>query len=158
VKLRMVVVGGVKGALGEVVQEYETRAGRYWKFSVDEVSAGARGARATAAEVRAAEEERILGRLPDRGRVILLSREGKGLSSRALARMLQEAAVRAEPEVCFVIGGAFGVGPGVRKRTDRSLSLSEATLTHEIARLVLAEPLYRAGTIIRNEPYHKGGS
>lgn len=154
----MVVVGGVKGPLGTVIADYEERAGRYWKFEVDEVDAGARSRKASAPQVRAAEEERILGRLPERGQVLLLSREGKGLSSRGLARLLQEASVRSEPEVCFIIGGAFGVGPGVRRRSDRVISLSDATLTHEITRLVLAEQLYRAGTIIRNEPYHKGGS
>jgi len=55
-----------------------------------------------------------------------------------------------------VIGGAWGLDRPVRKRAARRLSLSAMTLPHEMARLVLAEQLYRAGTILRNEPYHKG--
>ena len=80
------------------------------------------------------------------------------MSSKDLSDMLQTAMVGSEPEVCFVIGGAFGVGKGVRERANRVFSLSEGTLPHEIARLVLTEQLYRAGTILRNEPYHKGGA
>jgi 23S rRNA (pseudouridine1915-N3)-methyltransferase len=157
-KVRIVVVGGIKGALGEVVADYQVRAGRYWKLQVDEVSAGTSAKKAVAADVRAAEEPRILARLPERGRVFLLSREGRGMSSTDLAELLSKAMVGSEPEMCFVIGGAFGVGEGVRKRANRVFSLSDGTLPHEIARLVLTEQLYRAGTILRNEPYHKGGS
>lgn len=157
-KVRIVVVGGVKGALGEVVADYQQRVSRYWRLEVDEVAAGAGGRKASPAEFRAVEEPRILARLPDRGRVLLMSREGRGMSSSNLADMLEKAMLDSEPEICFVIGGAFGVGAGVRKRANRVFSLSEGTLPHEIARLVLTEQLYRAGTILRNEPYHKGGS
>jgi 23S rRNA (pseudouridine1915-N3)-methyltransferase len=58
--------------------------------------------------------------------------------------------------VAFAIGGAFGLGGAVLARAQRKLSLSALTLPHEMARLVLAEQLYRAGTIVRGEPYHKG--
>ena len=58
-------------------------------------------------------------------------------------------------DIAFVIGGAFGLGPSVRARATRSLQLAPWTLPHEMARLVLAEQLYRAGTILRGEPYHK---
>jgi len=58
--------------------------------------------------------------------------------------------------VAFVIGGAFGLDESVLRKARTRLSLSDLTLPHEMARLVLAEQLYRAGTIIRGEPYHKG--
>ena len=57
--------------------------------------------------------------------------------------------------VTFVIGGAFGLGAPVLKKARRKLSLSTLTLPHEMARLLLAEQLYRAGTLLRGEPYHK---
>ena len=60
------------------------------------------------------------------------------------------------PGVAFVIGGAFGLGEAVLDRSRTRLSLSDMTLPHEMARLFLAEQLYRAGTILRGEPYHKG--
>jgi 23S rRNA (pseudouridine1915-N3)-methyltransferase len=80
------------------------------------------------------------------------------MDSPELARYLESLALRSVPEVSFVVGGAFGLGPGVVKRANRTLALSAGTLPHELARLVLAEQLYRAGTILRNEPYHKGGT
>ena len=61
----------------------------------------------------------------------------------------------AAQSVAFVIGGAFGIGEAVRERATQRISLAPWTLPHELARLVLAEQLYRAGTITRGEPYHK---
>ena len=58
-------------------------------------------------------------------------------------------------DIAFVIGGAFGLGDAVRQRAARRVSLAPWILPHELARLVLVEQLYRAGTIVRGEPYHK---
>ena len=109
------------------VSEYEERAGRYWKLDVSEVEAGAPGSGSPADRVKDAEAERILARIPS------------GFTG-----------------VSFVLGGAFGLSPRVLERAERRISLSPMTLPHEMARLVLAEQLYRAGTILRGEPYHKG--
>lgn len=155
-KLTVIAVGRVRGVLEEAVAEYEARAGRYWKLDVVEVDAGAPGRDPQPDRVRDVEGERILARVPDGTALFALTREGKGLGSRALARALEEHAVRSSPGVTFVIGGAFGLGPDVLARSERRLSLSPMTLPHEMARLVLAEQLYRAGTILRGEPYHKG--
>jgi 23S rRNA (pseudouridine1915-N3)-methyltransferase len=98
----------------------------------------------------------LIGRMPERGVTVLLTRDGKGINSTELAELLERAAVHAEPEVCFLIGGAFGVSEAVVARVDHRIALSSATLPHEVARLVLTEQIYRAGTILRGEPYHKG--
>jgi 23S rRNA (pseudouridine1915-N3)-methyltransferase len=85
-----------------------------------------------------------------------MTREGESMASEELARYLERHAVRSSPGVAFVIGGAHGLAEAVLERGRRRLSLSKMTLPHEMARLVLAEQLYRAGTILRGEPYHKG--
>ena len=139
-KIMAIVVGRAGAPLKDAILEYETRAGRYWKFNVIEV----------------ASEARLLGRLPERAQIVALTRTGRGMSSTELAGYLQDHALHSTPEVCFVIGGAFGLGAGVLDRAQKRWSLSDATLPHQLARLLLAEQLYRAGTIIRNEPYHKG--
>lgn len=149
----VLVVGAVRGPLADAVADYEERAGRYWRLEVVEVDAGGRSDRRE--DVLAAEEERLLARLPERARTLALTREGKGMTSRGLARFLQRQAVDAR-DVAFVIGGAWGLGPRVLARSWRRLTLSPMTLPHEVARLVLAEQLYRAGTLVRGEPYHKG--
>lgn len=154
-KVTLLVVGSVRGAMASPVAEYEERASRYWRLGVRGVAAGA-GRKASANEVRKAEEERLLPHLPASGQVVALTRKGKGLSSRKLARFLETRALRSVPEIAFVIGGAHGLGEKVLKRAEVRLSLSPMTLPHEVAHLVLVEQLYRAGTILRNEPYHKG--
>ena len=155
-KVLVVVVGKARGPVADAVAEYERRAARYWRLEIAEVGAGGPGAGASPAAVRAAEAERLLARVPGDLEVVPLTRAGKGMSSRALARYLEGLAIRSSPGVAFLIGGAHGLDPSVLERARRELSLSTLTLPHEMARLFLVEQLYRAGTIIRGEPYHKG--
>jgi 23S rRNA (pseudouridine1915-N3)-methyltransferase len=79
---------------------------------------------------------------------------GRAMSSEQFAQWLQAQRERAL-DVGIMIGGAFGLGDVVRHRAASSLALAPWTMPHELARLVLAEQLYRAGTIVRGEPYHK---
>lgn len=155
-RIVVIVVGRSRGALTEAIAEYEERAGRYWKLDVMEVAEGVKGGRPDPERVKEAEAERILARVPDGLDLVALTREGKGMRSATLSRYLQQRAVSAHPGVAFVIGGAFGLAPAVLHCADRRLSLSPMTFPHDMARLFLAEQLYRAGTIVRGEPYHKG--
>ena len=156
-RVNLLCVGGVRGSLAQPIGEFEDRARRYWRLEVTEVEAGlGRGRKGPRDAVLGAEEERLLARLPDGGEVLALTREGESLDSRGLANFLAGCGVRSVPQVTFLIGGAFGLGEGVLRRATRRLTLSSFTLPHELARLVLGEQLYRAGTILRNEPYHKG--
>ena len=155
-KVLVVAVGRVRGALEAPVAEYEERARRYWKLETTEVEAGAPGKDPAPGRVMEAEAQRILARLPEGFTVVALTRSGKGMGSRELASVLESEAVRSSPGVAFVLGGAFGLSADVLARAQRRLSLSHLTLPHEMARLVLVEQLYRAGTLLRGEPYHKG--
>ena len=133
------------------------RAAHYWKLDVVEIESGVRrGDRRDARSVRSSEGRRLLDRIPDGSDVWALTRGGPGTSSRAFAKALGAKALEGSPGVTFLVGGAYGLDPEVLGRADSNLSLSEMTLPHELARLVLAEQLYRAGTILRSEPYHKG--
>jgi len=157
-KVNLLCVGDAKGPLRSAIVEYEKRVCRYWRFQVFEVEAGVgKGRKVDEEKVRRAEEDRLLGRLPGgSGGLAALTRTGVALGSRALAEFMAEQALRSVQEMTFVIGGAFGLGTGILERSTLRLSLSAMTLPHEFARLLLAEQLYRAGTILRNEPYHKG--
>jgi 23S rRNA (pseudouridine1915-N3)-methyltransferase len=154
-RILIVVVGRARGELGAAIEDYEKRARRYWKLDIVEVAAGA-GRDAPAGDVRSAEADRIVARIPSELEVVALTRDGKGMDSRELAGYLEQHAVRSSAGVAFVVGGAFGLGPSVLDRARRTLSLSTMTLPHEMARLLFTEQLYRAGTILRGEPYHKG--
>jgi len=157
-EVKLIVVGRVRPPLDAAVAEYETRAGRYFRFSVVEVEPGLKGRGKTPppAQVMEAEESRILAALGSGSKVIAVTRDGRQWGSRDLAAFLEQEAVAATREIVFVIGGAFGLGSGVLSRAERKLSLSAMTLPHEMARLILAEQVYRAGTLQRGEPYHKG--
>lgn len=155
-RVLVVAVGKVKGPLAPVVSEYERRAARYWKLAVEEVDAGARRGSRDPRAVMAAEAGRLLAHVPAELELIALTRGGKEMGSAELSGYLQEQAVRSSAGVVFVIGGAHGLAQEVLTKARRRLSLSAMTFPHEVARLVLAEQLYRAGTIARGEPYHKG--
>ncbi len=150
----MVVVGRPKtGGLADAIAEYETRAARYWTLDVHEVREVS--SRSTSAhDVMAQEAERLLARVPPSSRVFVCDPAGDDLSSTQFASTLTRARDEAT-DVAFVIGGAHGLGEAVKSRASRMLRLAPFTLPHELARLVLAEQLYRAGTIARGEPYHK---
>ena len=156
-KITTIVVGRAGAPLKDAILEYETRAGRYWKLNVIEVASGGGGrAKVHPDRVMEAEETLLLARLPEHAQIVALTRTGRGMSSADLASYLQDHALHSTANVCFIVGGAFGLGAGILDRAQRRWSLSDCTLPHELARLVLAEQLYRAGTIVRNEPYHKG--
>ena len=153
-KITLLAVGRVRSPAADSVRDYEQHAGRYWKLDVVEVDAGAAVGKVDPDAVRAAEEERLLPRIAADAEVVALTRGGRPMGSRAFASHLQDHALQGR-DVCFVIGGAYGLGQSVLGRAHR-LTLSSMTFPHELARLLLAEQLYRAGTILRGEPYHKG--
>jgi 23S rRNA (pseudouridine1915-N3)-methyltransferase len=98
----------------------------------------------------------LLRAVPSDALLVALTRDGQEMTSVDFARHLEEWQ-RRNRDVAFVIGGAHGLDAAVLDAADQRLSLSPMTLPHEIARLTLLEQLYRACTIIRGEPYHKGG-
>jgi len=153
VKVILAAVGRPGPPLRDAIAEYETRAGRYWPLQVVEVKETRGG---DDARIVADESERLVARVPDGVEQVALTRKGERWSSRKLARFLQEKAVHGHPGAAFLIGGALGLSDETLSRARHRLSLSSFTMPHELARLVLAEQLYRAGTIVRGEPYHKG--
>lgn len=154
--ITVLVVGRARHAgLADAIADYETRAARYWPLRVIEIrEEPARGRRAE--EVRSKEGERLAASLPATATVVVCDPPpvGEGMTSEAFSTFVQQCRERSE-DIAFVIGGAYGVSSAVQSRASRRLSLAPWTLPHELARLVLAEQLYRAGTIQRGEPYHK---
>lgn len=154
-KVSVLAVGAPEGTgVAEPIRSYEERADRY--FSLEVIELPAAPGRLPAEEAMEREAEAVLERLPDDAEVFALTREGKGISSRGLASYLDRLATYGRAGAAFVIGGAHGLAPRILEVADRELSLSPMTLPHGLARLVLTEQIYRAGTILRNEPYHRG--
>lgn len=128
----------------DAIQDYYGRIKRYTSF--DEV------------ELRDADEAELIKRferaIPADARVVALEVEGKMLSSEGLAELIRaERDELATKNLVFLIGGAYGLPAEIRARASIELSLSKMTLPHRLARLFLAEQVYRAFTILRGEPY-----
>ena len=155
-KITLLAVGRPRGPTADAIVEYEKRAGRYFSFEAIEVKEEAYRKAGDAGRVRDEEGKRLLARVPANAEIVALHETGRQWTSHQLADYLQELAVRGSPGVAFVIGGAYGLSDEILARARHHLSLSAFTLPHELARLLLAEQLYRAGTIARGEPYHKG--
>ena len=154
--MRMVVavVGRPRdAALATVIREYETRAARYWPVEVREVREES-GRSLSPQQVRDREADRLAASLPSAAYVVLCDVSGTTMSSEQFATWLQRRREQAK-DLAFIIGGAHGLGDAAQRLGSTRLALAPWTLPHEIARLVLAEQLYRAGTIVRGEPYHK---
>ena len=153
-KVVVAVVGKPRdAALAALIRDYETRACRYWPLHIVEVR-GESAKGVSVEQVRERESARLLAAIATAATVVVCDALGVGQTSEAFSAWLQQERERAR-DVAFVIGGAFGLAPSVRTRAQRTLALAPWTLPHELARLVLAEQLYRAGTIVRGEPYHK---
>jgi 23S rRNA (pseudouridine1915-N3)-methyltransferase len=140
-------------ALAAAIRDYEARAARYWPLEFKEVREES-GRSLAPEQVRAREGERLAAALPDSTYVVACERGGVTMTSEEFAQWLQRRREQAK-DVAFVIGGAHGLGEATQRVASARLALAPWTLPHEIARLVLAEQLYRAGTIVRREPYHK---
>lgn len=136
--------------MAAAIADYERRAARYWPLVWVEVRESTGGAPEAARE---REGSALLKRV---GAAVIVACDprGESLTSQAFAAAMQRWREDAR-DVAFVLGGAFGLSDDVRARAARLLSLAPWTLPHALARLVLAEQLYRAGTMVRGEPYHK---
>jgi 23S rRNA (pseudouridine1915-N3)-methyltransferase len=153
-RVAVVVVGKPRDQhLAAAIHEYETRAARYWSFESHEVRE--ESARGTSPEiVMQREGERLAARIPAGAALVACDPGSTAMTSERFAEWLSSARDAAR-DVAFVIGGAFGLADGIRQRASTRLTLAPWTLPHELARLVLTEQIYRAGTILRGEPYHK---
>ena len=145
-KFRFVWVGKTKDANWRALQEeYLQRLSHFVKFEITEIKDAG----------KETESKRILENVNQSPFVCLLDVKGRSLSSPELAKELEKWQNRGSKEVTFIIGGAEGVASEVVEKADISLSLSFLTFTHDMARVVLLEQLYRAFTIIKGFPYQK---
>jgi 23S rRNA (pseudouridine1915-N3)-methyltransferase len=154
-RLVVIVVGRPRdSALGAAAREYESRAAHYWPLALIEVKAESSRGRSPEF-VKGKEGDRILAHVPSTGGLIACAEIGKTMNSTGFSNFLRESRDH-DNDVAIAIGGTFGLAEAVIKASFLKLSLAPWTLPHELARVVLAEQIYRAGTIVRGEPYHKG--
>ena len=153
-RFRFIWVGKTRNEhLRALVEDYLKRLSRFTRSEVIEVREAAAGADARAA--LAEEGKRVAAVLSSDALTVLLDVGGRLWSSTELAAEVERWQGGAAREVAFVVGGHHGVSEELRRRAQVRWSLSPLTLTHEMARVVLVEQLYRAHTILRGLPYQK---
>ena len=145
-KITLLVIGKLKEKfLVEGVEEYLKRIKIFAKVEVREIS-----------ECRTVDEEgkKLLAQVPRDSFLIVLDVAGNALTSEQLAEKISALTLRGVSDITFLIGGAFDLSEEVRRAAGLRLSLSKMTFTHQMARLIIAEQIYRAFKINRGEPYH----
>ena len=158
-RLRIVAVGTRMPAWVDAgVDEYARRLRAQWKFELVEIATGKRSASQAPERAIAAEGERVLAALRPGEQAIVLDEHGAAMTTRELAARLAArlaAGERDGRDLALLIGGPDGHAPAVRQRATEAWSLSKLTLPHGLARVLLAEQLYRAQSLLLNHPYHR---
>ena len=136
------------------VEDFTRRISRYYKVEWNLIPAPKNAGMLSEMDLKKKEGEIILEWLGKDDYLVVLDERGKQVSSEGLAGFLQARANESTKQVIFLIGGAFGVSDEVMKRADYKWSLSQLVFPHQLVRLILAEQVYRACTILNNEKYH----
>lgn len=136
------------------IELFTERLGRYYPVQWVLLPPPKNAASLSEADLKKKEGELVLSQLQDDDYLIALDERGKMLASEGLARFLQQRANESTRTLVFLIGGAYGIDAPVLKRAKLQWSLSALTFPHQLVRLVLAEQVYRACTILKNEKYH----
>ncbi len=142
-----------KGYARDGVSEYLGRIKRYMPVEEVVVRDEASGGAMPRVDVLRREGERLLGKIKQGDIVVALDERGRGFTSQAFAAQIERFTTGGKRRICFIVGGAYGLSPELKTGADLLLRLSEMTTAHDMARLFLAEQLYRAFTILRGEPY-----
>ena len=136
------------------VDDFTRRIARYYPVEWKLIAPPRHAATLSAPDLKKKEGEIILGALTKDDWLVALDGRGKQMTSEGLAQLLQTRANESVRQLVFLIGGIYGLDESVLKRADHRWSLSQLTFPHQLVRLILAEQIYRAGTILRNERYH----
>ena len=136
------------------VEDFTKRISKYYRVEWNIIPVPRNAGMMSEMDLRKKEGEIILEWLSKDDYLVALDEKGKELTSEGLAAFLQKRSNESVKSLVFLIGGAFGLDNAVLKRADFTMSLSLLTFPHQLVRLLLAEQVYRACTIIRNEKYH----
>lgn len=154
-KVELMVVGKTAfDYLKTGIEIYEKRLKRYCEFRITIIPDIKNAKNLSKAQIKTKEGEVILKKLDKSQLVILLDDKGKSYTSMQFSNHLEDKLLPSGKKVCFIIGGAYGFSEAVYQRANQKLSLSKMTFSHQMVRLFFIEQLYRAFSIMNNEPYH----
>ena len=143
-----------EGYVREGVEDFTKRLSRYFPVQWNIIPVPKNAGMLSEIDLKKREGETILSFLKEDDYLVALDERGKELTSVGLAQFIQDRANESRKQIVFLIGGAFGLDEKVLKVAKMKWSLSQLTFPHQLVRLILAEQVYRACTILQNEKYH----
>jgi 23S rRNA (pseudouridine1915-N3)-methyltransferase len=138
----------------EGITEFTKRISKYFTVEWTIIPVPKNAGMLSEMDLKRKEAEIILQWISPTDYLVALDEKGKEMTSEGLAGFIQQRATESTKNIVFLIGGAFGIDQTVLKRANLKWSLSQLTFPHQMVRLILAEQVYRACTILRNEKYH----
>jgi 23S rRNA (pseudouridine1915-N3)-methyltransferase len=154
-KIQLWSVGkGHESYVKEGVEDFTKRISKYYPVEWKILAAARQTTNSIEGDIKKNEAQTILNGLQKDDYMVLLDEKGKEINSPQVATMIESRANNSTKNIIFLIGGAFGVDEQVKARANFIWSLSPLVFPHQLVRLMLAEQVYRACTIIRNEKYH----
>ncbi|MCM8570814.1 23S rRNA (pseudouridine(1915)-N(3))-methyltransferase RlmH [Gramella jeungdoensis] len=153
--IKLVCIGKTdKKELEELIDIYSKRLQHYIKFELEIIPDLKKTKNLDESQQKSKEGELILSGVQNSDFLVLLDENGKQFSSETFSEYIQKRMNTGLKRLIFVIGGPYGFSEEVYKRADSKVSLSKMTFSHQMVRLFFTEQLYRAFTILKNEPYH----
>ena len=154
-KILLLVIGKTDAAyIRAGIEEYEKRLTRYVPYEIKVLPDVKNSKNMSETLQKEKEGEMLLGELQGTDFIVLLDENGKQYSSVGFSEFLAQKMLNGTKRLVFVIGGPYGFAEAVYKRANDKISLSKMTFSHQMVRMIFAEQLYRAMTIMRGEPYH----
>ena len=154
-KIKLLAIGKTDSKeLERLIGDYENRLKRYLPFELVIIPDIKRTKNLSEGEQKRKEAEAVLNKIVDGDTVILLDEHGKEYNSLGFAKYLQQYMNSGLKQLVLVIGGPYGFDPLLERKAKAKWSLSKLTFSHQMVRLFAVEQLYRAMTILRNQPYH----
>ena len=154
-KARLIAVGErAPSWVAEGFSEYQKRLSHWLPFELTEITPGIRGKGRDASRAQLDEGQRVLAAIPKNAYVVLLEGKGKNYSSEQLVERLEFWRQQGR-DMAFLIGGPEGHSPEVLAKADEQWSIGALTLPHMLVRLIVAEQVYRAASLLANHPYHR---
>ncbi len=136
------------------IAHYEQRIRKYFPFALKVIPDIRNRKTLSEDEQKRQESQLILQQLQAGDELVLLDESGRQMRSREFAAFIEKIQMQSTRRMVFVVGGPYGFAPEITQRANYKLSLSPMTFPHQLVRLIFLEQLYRACTIMRNEPYH----
>ena len=153
-KIKLLVVGKTSGSfLVPLISDYVKRINRFVNFEIIEIN-NIKLKKVNSLEIQKREGVKILDKIDKKDQVFILDEKGKSYNSIDFSKFIENKIVNSSKNIIFIIGGAYGFSEKIYSRSNSIISLSKMTFSHQIIRLFMVEQLYRALTIINNQPYH----